>query len=474
MRILPQAPTTDALRAKLGNSYAWTVLIVIAGGGIASILTSTSFTVAIPAVMAEFRLGQDMAQLAMSAYMAAMTIAMLPAAWLFDRFGLRRCFLASMSFMLVVSALGTFSTTFGFMVAIRMMQGAAAGIMGPMGTIAVMRLFPPSLQGRAWGVVGFAVVIAPAVAPAMGGFLVDAFGWQSIFWINIPFCILALLAAYFLLPLVPPRIQHGPDWFGLVLLSLASLALIAAATLVHSAGVWSWPVIGGVLVAVFATTLFVWHAKRRKNPIVSTAIFRHRRVAMGALVAVIYGAGLYGSTYLVPLFLQSVLGDSASDAGIALLPAGVTLAITMLVGGWWVDHGSPRFISMFGLLLFGASFLMLWVFAKSVDYRAVVIAVVASRIGLGVLLPSLNLGALRGLEGAEMGQATVFLNYLRQLGGMLGVATIAVYVEARSHTLAPQLSTHAAQLTAFSEGFLMIASAFGISVLAAWNMRENA
>lgn len=474
MRFLPPAPTADSLRAKLGKSYAWTVLIVIAGGGIASILTSTSFTVAIPAVMAEFQLGRDMAQLAMSAYMAAMTIAMLPAAWLFDRFGLRRCFLVAMSLMLVVSALGSFSTSFGFMVAIRMMQGAAAGLMGPMGTIAVMRLFPPELQGRAWGVVGFAVVTAPAVAPAMGGFLVDAFGWQAIFWINVPFCILALLAAYFLLPLVPPRIQHRADWFGLMLLSVASLALITAATLVHGAGVLSWPVTGALLVTLAATALFGWHARRVDNPIVSPAIFRHRRVAMGAVVAVIYGAGLYGSTFLVPLFLQSVLNESASDAGIALLPAGITLAVTMLAGGWWVDHGSPRFISVFGLLLFGISFLVLWMFANLIDYRAIVIAIVASRIGLGVLLPAFNLGALRDLGGTETGQATVFLNYLRQLGGMLGIAAVAVYVEARSHALAAASTAHAAQLTAFAEGFLMIAAAFGLSVIAAWNMREHA
>lgn len=471
---LPDAPTADQLRAKLGNSYAWVVLIVISGGGIASILTSTSFTVAIPAVMAEFGLGHDVVQLAMSAYMAAMTVAMLPAAWLFERFGMRRCFLASMSFMLIVSALGSFSTSFGFLVAIRMAQGAAAGMMGPMGTIAVMRLFPPELQGRAWGVIGFAVVLAPAIAPAMGGFLVDGFGWPSIFWINIPFCIVALLAAYFLLPLVPARTQHGPDWLGLLLLAVASLAIIAAATLIHSAGLRSWPVLSAAAMAIVAVGLFVLHAKRVKHPIVSPAIFRHRKVAMGAFVAVIYGAGLYGSTYLVPLFLQSVLRNTASDAGMALLPAGVTLAIAMLIGGWWVDHGSPRLISMFGLLLFGASFFVMWIFAASIDYRAVVLATVVSRIGLGVLLPALNLGTLRSLEGSEMGQATVFLNYLRQLGGMLGVASIAVYVEWRSRgILANGIPLHNAELTAFAEGFLMIAVAFAVSVLAAARMREE-
>ena len=471
MNFLPEAPSVESLRAKLGKSYAWVVLLVISVGGIASLLTSTSFTVAIPAVMREFGIGHDMVQLGMSAYMAAMTIAMLPAAWMFERFGMRRCFLASMSFMLAVSAIGSFSTSFGFMVAIRMAQGAAAGMMGPMGTIIVMRLFPPELQGRAWGVIGFAVVLAPAVAPAMGGFLVDAYGWQSIFWINIPFCIIALLAAYFLLPLAPPRTERGPDWLGLALLGTASLAVIVAATLLHSAGPLSWQVLSSAALSLLAVGCFRLHARRIDNPIVSPGIFRYRRVAMGAIVAIAYGAGLYGSTYLVPLFLQSVLGYSATDAGMALLPAGLTLAIMMLVGGWWVDHGSPRLICAFGLILFGASFLALWIFASSINYTAVVIATVVSRIGLGILMPALNVGALRGLENSVMGQATVFLQYLRQIGGMLGVATIAVYVEWRSHQLAP--ATDAA-LTAFAEGFLMIAIAFGTSVFAARNMHEDA
>ncbi|CAG4882706.1 MFS transporter [Georgfuchsia toluolica] len=470
MTLLPDAPSVESLRAKLGKSYAWVVLLVISGGGIASVLTSTSFTVAIPAVMREFGVGHDVVQLGMSAYVAAMTIAMLPAVWMFERFGMRRCFLASMSFMLVVSAIGSFSTSFGFMVAIRMAQGAAAGMMVPMGPIIVMRLFPPELQGRAWGVIGFAVVLAPTVAPAMGGFLVDAHGWQSIFWINIPFCIIVLIVAYFLLPLTAPRTERGPDWRGLVLLGTASLAVIVAATLLHKAGPLSWQVLSSAGLSVLAVGCFRLHARRIEHPIISLGIFRYRRVVMGAIVAFAYGVGMYGSTYLVPLFLQSVLGYSATDAGLALLPAGLVQAIMMLVGGWWVDHGSPRLICAFGLILFGAAFLALWIFASSINYHAVVIATGVSRIGLGVLLPAINLGALRGLKSSVMGQATVFLQYLRQLGGMLGVASIAVYVEWRSHQLAPAGD---ATLTAFAEGFLMIAIAFGISVFAASNMRED-
>ena len=468
MRVLPPAPTSEALRARLGKAYSWVVLFVVAGGGIAAILSSTSFIVAVPRVMQTFGLGHDVVQLAVSAYMASMTIVMLPAAWLFDRFGLRRCFLVSMSFMLVVSVIGAFSTTFAMLIAARIAQGAAAGMMGPMGTIAVLRLFPPEQQGRAWGVIGFAVVLTPSIAPAMGGFLVDAYGWQSVFWINVPFCIIALGTGLYLLPKIPPRISHSLDWTGLFLLAIATLAVIVAATLLHSAGLFSWQVVSSIVIGALAVGAFLRHARQIEQPIVSPGIFKIRRVAMGAIVSVIYGAGLYSSVYLLPLFLQSVLGHSASDAGMALLPGGITLAIMMLVGGWWVDHGSPRHITIFGLVIFGASFLALWWFAGVVGYKSVVASMVISRIGLGVLMPALSLGALRGLEGSTMGQATVFLQYLRQLGGMLGVAGIAVYVEWRSHQLMPAAD---AALQAFSEGFLMIAIAFGVSVFAAREMK---
>ncbi len=470
MRLLPEPPSIESLRARLGKAYAWVVLIVISGGGIAAILTSASFNVAVPALMSQFNVGHDVVQLVVSAYMAAMTIAMLPAAWLFERFGLRRCFLFSMCFMLAVSVLGSFSPSFAFLVGIRMAQGAAAGMMGPMGTVAVMRLFPPHLQGRAWGVVGFSVVLGPAVAPALGGVLIDRYGWQSIFWINIPFCILAITAGLFLLPLAPPRTEKGPDWTGLVLLSIATVGLIAAATLLHGAGPLSWQVLSSGLVFTLALAGFMHHAKQIDNPIASPGIFRHHRVAMGAIVALAYGAGLYGSTYLIPLFLQSVLGNSASQAGLALFPAGVALAFTMLVGGYLADHASPRLLTMSGLFLFGSAFLALWAFSGAVNYQAIVVAVVASRIGLGVLLPALNLGALRGLTGSAQGQATVFLQYLRQIGGMLGVAAIAVYVEWRSQQLLPAAN---AGLTAFAEGFLMIAIAFGISIVAAAKMHDD-
>ena len=380
MLLLPPAPTTESLRAKLGKSYAWVVLMVISAGGIATVLATTGFAVAIPSVMQQFHVGNDVAQLSMSAYMAAMTIALLPAAWMYERFGLRRCFLVAVGAMLVSSIVGAYSTSFSFMVAMRIAQGVTAGVTGPMGIVAVMRLFPPERQGRAWGVIGFATVLAPAIAPALGGAFVDAYGWQSIFWINVPFCIVALISAFFLLPYVPPRTERGPDWIGLLLLAIASVAIIALATFLHSAGPLSWQVLTCAVTGTLATGTFLLHAKRIDNPIVSPRILQNPRVAAGAAISLTYGMGLYGSTYLIPLFMQSALGFSAADSGMALLPAGITLAFMILIGGWWVDHGSPRLIATLGTALFGASFFVMWMFAPHLGYWGVATAAVVSRI----------------------------------------------------------------------------------------------
>jgi len=470
MPLIPRAQTFEDLTQHFGERYKWLVLLVVGLGTIAGVLSTTSFSVAIPALTRHFGLGQERVQWAITGFMAAMTIAMLPTPWLLDRLGFRRLFLLAISVLTVSSIAGSLASNFPWVVGTRLLQGAATGMLQPLGTLAVMRLFPAGNQGRASGTLGFGIVLAPAVAPALGGLLLDSFGWQAIFLINLPFCLIAGLLGLYLLPL-PRRQEHRRfDWLGLSLLSLATLALIeGVASLQHSGAGSAWTWFSGSL-ALLAMVLFIRHGRRAKAPIISLGLFRHRTFTMGAIVSFSYGFGLYASTYLIPVFLQNALGFTATASGMALLPSGIALAITIPLAGRLADRHSPQWITAGGLALFGLSFLLFGLLGGAITYAELIAFTIIGRLGLGLILPALSLATLRHLEPHHLGQSSMVISYARQVGGVLGIAIAAVFVQWRETVygaLPPGV------FTAYSQGFLLVAMVFLGALIAASQMKTG-
>lgn len=465
-----RAPSYDDLVLRFGPRFKWLALLSVGLGIVAAVLSTTSFNVAIPALTRHFDLGQDRVQWAITGYMGAMTVAMLPTPWLLDRLGFRRCFLGAVLVLAVASVAGSLAGQFAVVVAIRILQGAAAGILQPLGTLAVMRLFPVESQGRASGILGFGIVLAPAVAPALGGVLLDHFGWQSIFLMNLPFCLLAAGAGISLLP-APREIKtHHFDWFGVGVLGLGTLFLVEGVSSLQHAGLLSpWTALHWGL-ALLSIAVFIWHGRRSKAPIISLGLFRDRPFAMGTLVSMAYGFGLYASTYIIPVFLQSALGFSATAAGVALLPSGIALALSIPVAGRLTDRHSPRIITVVGLALFALSFLLFTFFGGRITYQEIVANTIIGRVGLALILPALSLAAMRGMAVEQLGQSSVVISYVRQLGGVLGVAIAAVFLEWRESVYG---SSPPGIFTAFAEGFLMLSVAFLLALVAALRMKPR-
>lgn len=470
MPSLPRAQTFDSLSLRYGEGFKWLVLLVVGLGTIAGVLSTTSFSVAVPALTRHFGLGQDQVQWAITGFMAAMTVAMLPTPWLLDRLGFRRLFLLAIAALTLTSIAGSFADSFPLVVGARILQGAAAGMLQPLGTLAVMRLFPAATQGRASGILGFGIVLAPAVAPALGGLLLDHFGWQAIFLINLPFCIAAAVLGLYLLPL-PRKQEHRQfDWLGLSLLSVATLALVeGVASLQHSGpgAPWTW---FSCALGLSTIAYFIHHARNTKSPIISLGLFRHQTFTMGTIVSFSYGFGLYASTYLIPVFLQNALGFTATAAGLALLPSGIALAITIPFAGHLADRHSPQWITAAGLALFGLSFLLFAILGGGTTYAELVAVTIIGRLGLGLILPALSLATLRHLEPHQLGQSSMVISYMRQIGGVLGIAIAAVFVEWRESvygTLPPGI------FTAYQQSFLLIAIVFLAALIASFKMKSS-
>lgn len=467
---LRPAATFDALSQRYGERYKWMVLLILALGTVAGVLCTSSFNVAVPALSRHFGIGQDQVQWAMTGFLAAMTVGMLPTSWLLDRLGFRVVFLLSLGVLTLASVAGFFAPTFPLVVAARILQGAAAGVLQPMGALALMRLFPPETQGRASGILIFSIALTPAIAPSLGGALLDRFGWEAIFLLGTPFGIIAALSAIYLLP-APREIKRKPfDWAGLAWLTMGAIALIESVSSLQHSGLrspWTW---GQFALSLLAAALYYLHARRRSDPLINLELFQQRTFAMGTIVSFAYGFGLYASTYLIPVFLQNALSFTAGAAGMALLPSGIALVAMLPLAGRLADRYSPKWITLIGLVAFGASFLIFSILGGGIQYAEIIAATIIGRIGLGMVLPALNLATLRHMAPHQLGQSSVVTSYARQLGGVMGVAVLAVFVEWRETiygTAAPGIHT------AYAQAFLLLAGVFAIAVLAACFMKAE-
>jgi MFS family permease len=193
-----------ALRARYGVRYRWLLLLAVMVGTMASIMSSTIVNVAIPGMSQHFALGQERAQWVTSGFMVAMTVSMLTTPWLLARYGYRHTYVACMVLLLAGGVVGGFATRFDLVLAARVAEGLAAGVVQPIPAIIILRAFEPNEQGRASGIFGMGVVLAPALGPSIGGLLVDWFGWRSIFFMVVPFCLASLWLAYKFVPVTAP------------------------------------------------------------------------------------------------------------------------------------------------------------------------------------------------------------------------------------------------------------------------------
>jgi EmrB/QacA subfamily drug resistance transporter len=481
-------PSLNTLRQRHGPRYRWLLLLSVMVGTMASIMSSTIVNVAIPDMSHYFTIGQERAQWVSSGFMVAMTVSMLTTPWLLARYGYRHTYVGTMLLLMAGGIAGGLSTDFGLVLAARVAEGLAAGVVQPIPAIIILRAFDSSEQGRASGIFGMGVVLAPAIGPSIGGVLVDLFGWRSIFFMVVPFCLASLWLAYKFVPVTAPggvaanREGSALDWRGLLLGSLGTLCLLNGLVALRGG-----PVGEALLLlcgAVAALVAFVgWqrrlgrrHRHGGGEPLMNLALFRHRQFAMGSIVACIYGTALFGSTYLLPVYMQLALKLSPSHVGAILLPAGFVLAATIAVVGRLADRRPTYLLVSIGLALLAASFGLMVTVGLGTALWVLAAWAVLGRIGLGFILPSLNLGSMRGLDKALIPQGSSAINFARMLGGATGVSLCGIVLEWRLAAHGDSLTvaaTSPARLAAFNESFLMLAALCALAMAAAWQLRER-
>ena len=423
----------EALQEKYGPSYKLIAIATSMVCVVSAMLSATIINIAIPDIMGAFGISQVKAQWLSTAFIAAMTSTMLLTDWIVSSVGTRGAMQWALGVFTIGSIIGGIATGENVLIFARILQGAGAGVVQPVAMLIIYHSFPPEERGKGMGIFGFGVVLAPAIGPWVGGLLMESFDWRIVFLMSIPFAGLGMLFASIFLP---TRADKGKrrsfDYIGFILLVLALSLALTALSSGQRLGWSSWPMLRYYAISIIASVIFLWWENRIEKPIVELGIFKVAPYSAVSVVGFVLGGGIFGSTYLLPLFVQSVQGMTPVDAGLLLMPAGVALVIMFPLAGWLCDKISATILIVVGLLLFAIASFLSTNIDLNTGFWTLALWTLLGRIGLGLIFPAIAIAGLRALPDEQVAQGSGMANFTRQLGGGFGVAFLSVMLEQRT------------------------------------------
>ena len=414
-----------------GNYRFWATGIAMLGA-FSTLLSSTIINVAIPDIMGSLGMSADEAQWLAAAFLASGTITMLMNTWFIRAFGMAVTFAGGLALFAITSLAGATAGNTEMLLVMRLLCGAAAGVVMPITMMLIAQVFPIRSRGLAMGMMGVGTILAPALGPTLGGVLVDHLSWRWVFVAPIPAVMPAILLALVFLP-EREKDTETPDfdWEGLALASIYIIAILVGLTRLQREGVYDteaavWLVIGGV---AFLAWVF-WELKC-PDPLLELRLFANVRFSAAVTVTFIFGGILYASTYVFPLYAQYVSRLIPTDSGLIMAPAGLIMAILFPICGQLSDRATPRLMVVTGLVIFAISNIPMAYADNMTPISHLIGWYILGRVGMACLFPSLNAACINALPLHLMSHGSSAVNFTRQLGGAFGVNLMVMFVSHR-------------------------------------------
>jgi EmrB/QacA subfamily drug resistance transporter len=477
------APQAEAGMSRISGGLDRETLVV-AGvatiGLIMAVLDTTIVNVALDTLSRDLHAPLSTIQWVSTGYLLSLASVIPLSGWITERFGSKRTWIASIALFAIGSALCATATSAGELIAFRVLQGLGGGMLVPVGFTLVAQSAGPERIGRALALVGVPILLGPIFGPIIGGLIVVNAAWQWIFVVNVPIAVVAIVAAARLLKGDAGRADAGAlDWVGAALLSPGLAGIVFGLSETESHGGIDHPIAFGPIVGGFAlVALFAWHSLRVPRPLIDLRLFRSRGFRAATTTTFFLGATLFGTLLVLPLYYQVDRGESALSAGLLIAPQGVGAALMLPISGRLTDRigGGPVVVAGCSLILLATLPLVLVTEHTSFVLLGGVLFV--RGMGLGASIQPTVAAAYATLQSAQVPRATAALNTVRQIGGSIGTALLAVVLQhevaqissagGAGGLLAPVSASERAQIsgplaTAFGDTFMWTA---GISVLA--------
>jgi DHA2 family multidrug resistance protein len=428
-----------------GGSNKWVVAMTVMLGTFVAVMDISVVNVALPHMMGSFGQSQSAITWVATSYSIAEIILATMAGWWSTLLGRKRLFIFSFILFTIGSILCGMATTFPQMIFFRILQGVGGGSLIPVSQAIMREAFPDKEQGMAMAIYGMGVVLAPAIGPILGGWLTDQYGWEWIFFINVPIGVLGI----FLINMIvhdPPYLRRGLrriDWTGIVLLSVT---LTMSQIVLERGEEKNWfesnLIIAGTAIAIIALlALIIWELYDTE-PVVNIRLLRNVPLSIGSLIVLIFGIGLFGTTFLLPQFTQNLLGYTAYDSGLVLFPRAITLFLFMPLVGWLYERLNIRLMVGFGLTAIVYSYFMLAHLTLEISFWTIVPMLLIMGVGMPFVFVTLTTVSLSTVPRSSMTEASSLYTLARRIGGNVGYALAASFVAGRLQFHHARLAEH--------------------------------
>jgi len=409
----------------------WLITITVMLPAIMEIIDTSVANVALPHMQGSLNAGTDEVTWVLTSYLVANAVVLPMTGWLSRVFGRKRFLMTCIVLFTLASLLCGAAPNLGALIFFRILQGAAGGALIPISQAILMETFPPSQRGMAMAIFGVGAMFGPIVGPALGGWITDNMNWRWIFYINLPVGIIAICMCSFFIfdPSYLRRERESTikiDYWGLFLLTTSMGALQVVLDKGQQEDWFSSSfIITFSIIFIVSIIALIRVELTHEHPIINLRLFKNVSFSAGNLIMFVVGFALYSSIMLIPLFLQTLMGYSATDAGLVMAPGGMATLITMPFVGAALAKRDGRKIVFFGLLLGASSMFIMQGLNLQGSFWNYTWPRIVLGFGLAMIFVPLTTVTLASISRSEMGNATGMFNLLRNIGGSVGIAMAA-------------------------------------------------
>jgi EmrB/QacA subfamily drug resistance transporter len=425
---MPATGTTQEyqpLSATVSRGRLISILIGVMLGMLLASLDQTIVGTALPRIVADLG-GLDHYAWVVTAYLLASTVTVPIYGKLSDIYGRRLFFIGGMVLFLAGSALAGTSQDMTQLIIYRFIQGLGAGGMMPIALAIIGDIFSPAERGKWQGLFVAVFGLSSIVGPTLGGFITDNWGWRWVFYVNMPVGIIAIVTAGFVLPTLINKRRHIIDYLGSTTMVAGTIPLLLAFSWAGSQYAWgSWQIIGLFAFSIVMLIIFVLIELRAAEPIISPRLFKNSIFLVSVIAMFLVSAGMFGAILYLPLFVQGVLGNSATNSGVVLTPMMFGFMASSIVGGQILSRtGRYKILAIFGFIVAAAGMFLLSRMVPTTSEGEVIRNMIVTGLGIGVMMSLFTIVVQNAFPYRQLGEVTASLTFFRSIGSTMGVAVM--------------------------------------------------
>ncbi len=450
------------------------ILITLMLGTSMAAIDSSIVNVSLPVIRNKFQVEVDEVEWVITAYMISFCLFIPLTNWLKSSIGYYSLFLLSVLVFTLGSLLCSLSNSLTMLVIARVIQATGGGAISPTSLAILSESFPKEERGSAIGWWGIGNVMGPALGPTLGGLLTQYFGWESIFYVNIPIGILTIVMTtrYLGFLKLQPISKPAFDITGFIFFSLFIVGIQYSVSAVTQNGGFSWQLVSGISVTALALFMFI-RSSRKAAPLLDLSIFKSNAFINCAIIVVIRSIALYGGLFFLPFLLQGLLGYSEIQSGLLLLPNALMMLLSRPYAGKMADRGLIRNTSILGLILVSASMFLFSRINVGATVWFIMLPMIIRGLGMSLLVAPVSTALLNSVSVQQTATATSMNSLLQQLGGSIGIAISgALHIFIYNYYIDKKHTAAVAEYFALQDGFLVSAFLIIIAIIPALKLPQ--